>query len=196
MRKLSNKTGAMELSISTIVIIVIALTMLILGIVLVRSIMCSAIQLTSDTSNAAGKEVNKLFEANGGEVQCIGGESNLPTLIPGKTSVITCGVRAKATAKYSFTIDSIEPGDKSILTVAEIKSWISGSQDYSSTVVPGDEDAKKILRLIIPNDAPETSIRFNFEVSKTLPGKEKEPLSDQVLDFQISRQGLIKAAMC
>jgi MFS family permease len=56
-KKKVNKKGAMELSIGTVVVIVIAITMLILGIVLVRSIMCSAVGLTGDLDNRIKGEI-------------------------------------------------------------------------------------------------------------------------------------------
>lgn len=60
------KKAALELSIGTIIIIVLALTMLILGIVLVRSIMCGAIGLTGELNSKVKKEIGKIFESSGG----------------------------------------------------------------------------------------------------------------------------------
>lgn len=193
MRKLSNKTGAMELSISTIVIIVIALTMLILGIVLVRSIMCGAISLTSDVSNSAKKEVNKLFEATGGEIQCIGGTGEAVVMIPGKINIVYCGVRADARAKYKIEIIDYQTADKNVLSPAEVKRWVSGPEEWTGEVSPNDEDAKKIVRLNIPKDAPETGIFIGIKATKD---GNTNTVYTQTLDFRISRQGLIRATMC
>ena len=193
MRKLGSKTGAMELSISTIVIIVIALTMLILGIVLVRSIMCGAIQLTSETSNAAKKEVNKLFEATGGEVECIGSGGEAVVMVPGKVNIIFCGIRSTdSNSKYKIEVTGISTADKNILSSSEVNKWKSGPDYFGpATVSPDDESAKKILRLNIPKDAPETGIFVEVKATK-----EGRTIYTQTLDFRISRQGLIRAAMC
>ena len=194
MRKLSSKTGAMELSISTIVIIVIALTMLILGIVLVRSIMCGAINLTSDVSTAAKKEVNKLFEATGGEVECIGGSGEAVVMVPGKVNIVYCGIRSTdANSKYTISEISIDTAEHEILSPNEVKTWISGPDSWSGQVSPDDESAKKILRLNIPKDAPETGIFVDVKATKN---GATNVVYTQTLDFRISRQGLIKAAMC
>lgn len=189
----NKKTGAMELSISTIVIIVIALTMLILGIVLVRSIMCGAISLTSDTSNAAKKEVNKLFEATGGEVECIGGTGEAVVMVPGKVNIIYCGIRSTdSVSKYKIEVTGITTADKEILSASEVNQWKSGPDSWGPQVVaPNDEDAKKILRLNIPKDAPETGIFIDVKATK-----DSKVVYTQTLDFRISRQGLIRAAMC
>ena len=51
------KRGALELSVGTMIIIVLALTMLILGMIFVRSIMCSGIVLTEEISRCVENEV-------------------------------------------------------------------------------------------------------------------------------------------
>ncbi len=192
MRKITSRKGAIELSIGTIVIIVIALTMLILGIVLVRSIMCGAISLTSDTTNAARKEVSKLFEATGGEVQCVGNSGEAVVMTPGKVNIVWCGIRAGAASDYKIEIIDIQSTDKDILSASALNQWKSGPDYWTGKVSPADELPKKVLRLDIPNDAPETGIIVKIRAAK--PGTDF--VSTQDLDFRISRQGLIKAAMC
>ena len=62
MRKLViNKKGAMELSMSTIVILVLAMTMLILGLVLVRSIFKGATSSVNDINEKVKGEISGLF---------------------------------------------------------------------------------------------------------------------------------------
>lgn len=188
------KKGAIEMSIGTIVIIVIALTMLILGIVLVRSIMCSAINLTSETSNAAKTQVDSLFGATGGEIQCIGSSGDQVVMIPGRLNIVYCGVRAPNTKDYVFTTD-IDPDQNSREVVDEVKGWMGGKTEvtFEQSIGPGDELAKKIARLDIPNDAPQIS----FVLSVTVKEKGKtDVISSQQLDFRVSNQGLIRAAMC
>ena len=81
------KRGALELSIGTIVIIVLAMTMLILGMVLVRSIMCGAVGLTGEINKNVKGEIDRLFQSTGGEVVCVGGGEEAVTLIPGKVNI-------------------------------------------------------------------------------------------------------------
>jgi hypothetical protein len=62
MRKLViNKKGAMELSMSTVVILVLAMTMLILGLVLVRSIFKGATSSVNDINEKVKGEISSLF---------------------------------------------------------------------------------------------------------------------------------------
>lgn len=190
---MKNKKAAIELSIGTIVIIVISLTMLILGIVLVRSIMCGAIGLTGDLNSRVKGEVNKLFEATGGEIQCVGNGGEPVVLSPGKINIIYCGIRAtEDDARYviTTTIGDDMKGDLR----NQIKTWMGGSDStWDGAVAPGDELPKKIARLDIPNDAPEVGIVLQVTAKNKNTGR---VISTQDLDFRISRQGLIKAAMC
>jgi len=61
---LSWRLGAIELSIGTVVIIVLAMSMLILGIVLIRNIFGSATTAITEIDQGVKNEINKLFSEN------------------------------------------------------------------------------------------------------------------------------------
>jgi hypothetical protein len=182
------KRGAIELSISTIVIIVLAMSMLILGMVLVRSIMCSAIGLTGEIDNKVRGEINKLFEASGSEVACIGAGNQAVALIPGETNNIYCSINADKTAEYQIKVKSIF-GEN--YKESEIRKWIVGGDFYKKTIAPSDEEPKKFLRLNIPENANEETIIIGVEVYK-----DGDLISSPDLDFKIKSLGIIKAAIC
>lgn len=61
--KIKTKTGAIELSIGTVVIIVLAMSMLILGIVLIRNIFDTATGAIKATDRGINEKINQLFSA-------------------------------------------------------------------------------------------------------------------------------------
>src|SRR3989344_3956769 len=63
LRKLT-KRGAIELSVGTVVIIVLAMSMLILGIVLIRNIFSGATTSVTQIDQGVKDEINKLFSQN------------------------------------------------------------------------------------------------------------------------------------
>src|SRR3989338_3676011 len=63
---LKRKSGAIELSMTTIIVVVLSLTLLILGFVFVRSIMCGAIGFTEEINSKVNREIQNLFETSGG----------------------------------------------------------------------------------------------------------------------------------
>lgn len=182
------KKGALEMSIGTIVIIVIAITMLILGIVFVRSVMCGALSLTGDLNDRVTGEINKLFGSTGGEVQCVGSSGEPVRMIPGQLNIVYCGIKAPQTAKYSLDLTDYK-GVYS--TKSDIKNWIVEDSWGPISVPPGDELPKKVLRLNIPENAPDDTITLEIAIKK-----EGQLISAQSLDFEISRVGLFRAAMC
>ncbi len=185
--KKKSKKGALEMSISTIVIIVIAITMLILGIVFVRSIMCGALGLTGDLNDKVKDEINDLFGSTGGEVQCIGASGEPIKVEPGKLNVIYCAIRAPQAAKYSIMVTDYSAAYS---IKSEIKSWML-DDSWEGTVAPNDDIPKKIIRLNIPKEAPDDSVQIQVIIKK-----EGTIISTQDLDFQISRAGFFRAAMC
>jgi len=181
------KKAALELSIGTIVVIVIAVTLLILGMAFVRKIMCGAIGLTGDLNSKIKGEINRLFGAAGGEVQCIGSTGEPVKMEPGKVHIIYCGIKAKKEAKYSI---EIEDYGAEITSKSELKRWII-TDSWSGTVSPGDELPKKVIRISIPADAEEQNIWFTLKIKR-----DGDVISTQTVDFRISRVGVFKAAMC
>jgi len=182
------KKGALELSIGTIVIIVLALTLLIFGIVLVRTIMCGAIGLTGEVNNKIKGEIDKMFGASGGEVQCIG-NGEAVAMIPGQMNYIYCGIKALIAAEYDIKVKEVRSLERSISN-AEVERWFIEA-DWKGTVAPGDDDPKKVARVNIPENAPEIGIVVELDIKK-----DGSSLQTQSLDFVISRQGIIKAAIC
>ncbi len=183
-----NRKAALQLSVGTIVVIVLAMTMLILGMVLVRTIMCGAVGLTEEINNKVKGQINDLFESTAGEVVCIGSGTEPVSLTPGKLSNIYCSIKAPQTAQYSIKVKDIT-GD--ILTTRELQDWISGGEMWEGRIAPGDDLPKKFLRLNVPNNAPSDIITIEIEASK-----EGNLISTQQLDFEVKRQGFFKAAIC
>ena len=194
MRKMGDKKAALELSIGTIVVIVLSVSMLILGIVLIRQIMCGALGLTSELNSKVKGEINQLFGSTGGEVQCIGA-GDAVKFIPGQTNNIFCSVKAPARDEYTFTVIEIS-SDNSRLDDATITKWLrdagfTGSQTIP--ISPGDDTAKKAIRMKIPEAAPEGTIFLTVETTK----KDDTTFGvTQNLDLEVSRVGFVRNTIC
>ncbi len=184
---IANKKGAIEMSISTIVIVVIAVVMLILGIVFVRSAMCKVISLTGDINDNVKNQITQLFGSTGGEVQCLG-SGDAVTMVPGKTNVIYCGIKAAKVAKYSIELTSYSG---TVSTKEQIEDWLIAPSSWEGDVSPGDELPKKAIRINLPDNAPEENLMFQVTVKR-----DGTIISSQDLDFKVNRVGAFRAAMC
>jgi len=184
MRK-KNKKAALELSITTIVVVVIAVIMLIMGLVLVRTIMCGAMDLTTGAIDAAKKEIDKLFrEQTDAEVLCVGAGTTLPIMIPGEVNFVFCTIKSERGGKYSLDASDMTFQGKKVE-----RRWIV-SEDWSGDVPPG-ETPIKVARIDIPKDAPEGMLTIHLKAKRD--GDVLQPLD---LDFSIKRVGWARNVIC
>jgi len=183
MRRINNKKAAFEMTMGTIVIIVLAVSMLILGLVLTKKIMCSGIGLTDEINSKITGEIQTLFEATGEEVVCIGSTGEPVTLVPGRLNIIYCAIKAPSLASYR--IDVTVP--------SSLSSWQVGDMGMpDSQIRPGDTIPKRILRLNIPKDADEQVVTIPVKIyTPTISGG-----YDQPLDFQVKRISGLTSTMC
>lgn len=185
-----NKKGAIELSIGTIIIIVLGVSMLILGMVLVRSIMCKAIGMTDDINGKVKDELNKYFGETNAEVVCIGAQGEPAKIAPsGKESYVICAINAPEQANYEFNVVSYETSITSLKSDT-LKSWVI-KNTYKQNIAAGDSLPKKVFTLKIPNSAPEGNVRLVTEIKK-----DGQLLSTQDIDLQISRVGFVQNTVC
>jgi len=91
---MSNRKAAIELSIGTIVIIVISMSMLILGLVLVRSIFTGATESVDTLNDRVKSEITSLFAREGSKVVVLLGSDRTATITAGDS--IGIGIGAKA----------------------------------------------------------------------------------------------------
>ncbi len=187
LRKIEKK-GAMELSLSTIVIVVLSLTMLILGFVLIRSIMCSAIGLTEQVNEKIKAELDSFFSSTGEEYACIGQSGSPVTLVPGKNNLIHCGFKASEESRYRV---DIKPNyDLSGISRDRLDNWFR-SRDFDRRISPGDDSPKKVAELDIGEDAPEKAIILDVDIYR-----DDNLVGTSQLDFKISQQGAVRGFIC
>lgn len=189
---MNNKTAAIELSMTTIVVVVLSLTLLIMGFVLVRSVMCTSINIVGTTGDYAKGAINDLFGSTGGEVQCLGGKGDPVSLFPGKNNIISCGIRAESESTYYFKIEpSDTTTDSKILPYLE--DWMDIENEF--TVGPGDDDPKKVIEMNIPKNAPLGRIALNIEVRKGT-GTTRDLVWSQKLNYIVTNVGIVRSALC
>jgi len=101
---INEKKGAMEMSIGTIVTIAILMVVLIMGMYLVRTIMCSGITLTEEMSENVKNEVKGLFGVNDYGVKCIGEGGHEVTLGDGGRRQVICIINTDTQTDYKLRI--------------------------------------------------------------------------------------------
>jgi hypothetical protein len=184
-----NKKAQLELSIGTIVVLVIGVSMLILGMILVRSIMCSGLQITEDVTTGVKNEIKTLFGAEQFGVKCLGEGGQDVKLGTGGRRKVICMIKTEEQTSYDIQIKSLESlqGAKTDI----VNNWAI-SKGWTGSVTPGQENEETVLLLNIPRDAPATTLKITIQSKNVGTGSEKTITS--IID--VVPTGLIKGAIC
>jgi len=201
MRKIKKK-AAIELSMTTIVVVVLSLVLLIMGFVLVRTIMCGAIDLTKKIGQMSKDQVDDLLGSTGGEIQCLG-ELTEVAVSADDSHPVSCRVDADQETTYLFKTEIDVPGssilDKGI-TETELKRWLR-VDELTETIGSSDKAMKPVARLDIPDNAPEGTIILKIEIWKkagrTAPREGTDPIyRTKRVEYKTDQVGAIKGFLC
>lgn len=169
-RIIKNKKGALELSIGTIVVLVIGMSMLILGLVLVRTIFTGAKYNVDSLNENVKSEINKLFTDNGGRV-LVYLNNNEVDIKKGSSFGIAFAVRNDVEGEvqpgkfvYETKASSVQKG--CALTLEQANSYIILNGEGSFELSPGVEPYTKIIKARPSDSAPLCQITYDINVKK------------------------------
>ncbi len=155
------KRGAIEFSMTTIIIIVLGVTMLIFGMIFVRNIMCSGIIITDKITENVENEIKSLFGTNDYGVKCMGEAGQEIKIGDGGHRQIACVITVNKETYYELKIDEV----KSLSGASQdsVDSWIL-DQDWSGTVSPGQKTVS-VLVLDLPQKVSDTSLKITLNAT-------------------------------
>jgi len=164
-----NKKGAIELSIGTIVIIVLAMSMLILGLVLVKSIFTGAKYNVDQINDNVKAEINKLFNEKGTK-SVIYLPDNQADIKKGESYGVAFSIqndlRGDSNPKdfrWSVKASSIEKGCQ--LTLEKADSYIILNSDGVVPINPGERLSQpRIISIEVPEEAPLCIIQYDLTI--------------------------------
>jgi len=165
LRKITQKKGAMELSMGTIVILVLAMSMLILGLVLIKTIFTGAKQNVSTINDKVKDEIGKLFVEDKKIVVYLA--DNKAEIPQGEDWGVAFGVKnilrnTQEAPKIKYEVSMDESSCK--IKEKEAMSYIVLGKEGDITMAPGDQKVW-LIRFEIPEGTPLCKVRYNIEVS-------------------------------
>jgi hypothetical protein len=165
---MKKKKAAMEMSVGTIVTIVLLMTVLILGLVLVRSIFSGAVENIDGIDQAVKNEINKLFSEDASRKIVVYPSSRFITIQKG-TNNLGFGFSIRnvddESAKFTYTVSASEASCS--IRLNEADDFISLGSKGQITLAAGTfMDDPVFVRYNIPDDAPPCEIRYTVEVLK------------------------------
>jgi len=188
---INKKKAAMEMSIGTIVTIALLMVVLVMGMYLIRTIMCSGIILTEDISESVTNEVKGLFGAEDFGVKCVGEEGNQATLGDGGRRQIVCVINEDKQKEYKLKITNIESLNVNSggTPTNTVNDW-NIDDNWEGTVSPGQKIVT-VLVLDIPRDVSDTSLKI--EIEEYVDGVKKETHKSYI---DIKHVGTLNSAIC
>ncbi|MFH1307977.1 MAG: hypothetical protein ABIH72_03925 [archaeon] len=162
------KKGALEMSIGTIVVIVLAMTMLILGLVLVRTIFQGAKYNVATMNDKVKDEISKLFVEDRKIVVYLSNQK--AEIKQGDEWGVAWAVKNLQTgtteaAKLSYDIEISDDNIRKNCGVSESEAqdWIKlGASESNIPVNPGDS-TYRIVRISLPENAPLCLTRYRID---------------------------------
>jgi len=187
--KISSKKAAIELSIGTVVIVVLAMSMLILGLVLVKTIFQSATSSVEEIDQGVKNKINELFSENNEKRLVLFPDQGLIKLKQGsKGSGFALAIRNVDDANphvYSYTIteDSVDRA----CGVSSMESYIHISAGSSSSGISLDKghvmENPIHVRFSVSRSSPTCVVRYKIEVEE-----DGAPYTSGFMDVEIVRK--------
>jgi uncharacterized protein YneF (UPF0154 family) len=166
---INNKKAAMEMSVGTIVTIVLLMLVLILGIFLTQRIFQSSVNAIDEIDNEVQSQITQLFSKEGTKI-AIYPTSRQITISKGDDpkgfafSVKNLEVE-EAEFSYLITADDISKCGSSFTEDMANNFLIGGSGSFN--LGPGNSlDLPRLVLLDIPETAPPCTFSYNVEVKK------------------------------
>lgn len=163
----------MEMSVGTIVTIVLLVTLLILGVVLIKNIFTSAKGVVDLTDQQLRNEINKLFSEES-KISVYPG-TRLVEIKQETTDGVGLGIKnllqgSSKDSTFSYVVKVSDPDlqKKCGVNVQTVENWISIGRAAENMVIPsGDSIVRKVL-FEIPVGAPLCTIAFEVDVSSNI----------------------------
>ena len=164
------KKAAMEMSVGTIVTIVLLMTVLILGLVLVKTIFSSSVDNIKGIDQAVKTEIKKLFAQDETTKIVVYPETRIITIKKGADdSGFGFAIRnlenEPKTFSYDISAAEIEQGC-SALSLDAADQLITLGKQGNNIVIPSGSimDNEIFVRFNIPSTAPACQVRYNLNV--------------------------------
>ena len=164
------KKGAIEMSIGTIVIIVLSMSMLILGMILVKNIFSGATENVLQMNDKVKDQINKLFVEDKRTVVYL--PNQIAKIKQNEDWGVAFGVKnlERGTAeagRFHYDVSVSDPDVRTKCGIGErdVESWIKTGRSDDMTISPG-QSYFGIIRFLVPEGAPLCTVRFHIEITK------------------------------
>jgi hypothetical protein len=162
---LSMKKRGMELTISTLVVIILALLMLVMGTILAKATFCKAILGVTSMSDLGQQEIQRLFsEQSDSNVAVKEQVNDIPKVTYYGVGFVIKNTDKVSTTPFRYSVDVVDLGDCHI-TEAEARDYIITTRSATANIAVGDTYSD-VIEFKIPKAAPVCSLKYKINVEK------------------------------
>tara|TARA_Y100000310_G_C20631374_1_gene788823 strand:+ start:412 stop:969 length:558 start_codon:yes stop_codon:yes gene_type:complete len=165
-----NKRAAVELSIGTIVVIVLAMSMLILGLVLVKNIFTGATHNVQILNDKVRGEINKLFNDQGQRI-AIFLPNNEAAVQKGDSFGVAFGIKntveGESTAgRFTYAVQAASVQRGCSLSIQEADSYLILGNTGNFDALPGSDAVYRIVKVKPTETSPLCEIQYDITITK------------------------------
>lgn len=157
------KKRGMELTISTLVVIILALFMLVMGTVLVKKMYCAALTGVNSASELTEQEIQNLFSDQGNNVVVKKLENKVSKGTYHGVGFVVKNIGSSSTG-FNYRITVVDLGDCHI-TKQSAENYIITKKSATFNVASGGTYSD-VVEFNIPKEAPLCSLKYQIEVNK------------------------------
>jgi len=183
------KRAGIELSTSTIVIVVLCVLMLILGTFLVKKTMCGAMAGVDSVNDLIKKEIQDLYSEQNNNVAV---KELINEVTKSSYYGVGFGIRNEdktVDTEFSYDVKVSDLGDCQI-TEADAESYIILGKSATVNIAAGDT-YEDMIKFNIPKDAPLCNLKYEITVRNN-----DELYGSSRFEVIIKKASLIKSIMC
>ena len=170
--RIFKKKAAMELSIGTVVVIVLAMSMLILGLILIRSIFSGGTEAVNKINDQVLKGIDDMFADSDAKIVIYPATRKIiiQQKTPGEGFAFSVRNTELDDEEFTYTIEvqeGFDIADKCKINSDEAESWLdinSGSFTISGS---SKMDMPELVTFNIPENAPVCTIPYNIEIENS-----------------------------
>jgi hypothetical protein len=172
MKSLKNKKAAMELSIGTIVIVVLSVTMLILGLVLIRTIFSGSIDAIGQINQEVTNKISETFASESNAKIAIYPASRRISIEKGNQKGLGFAFAVRnlesTEGEFTYTVIADQPNlkEKCGINENEAESWITIGSGTFNLGAGSKQEIPELVLFQIPETAPPCQIRYNLNIQK------------------------------
>lgn len=168
-----NKKAAMEMSVGTIVTIVLLVTVLVLGLTLIRTIFKTSVENVEGIDQEIKDQINKLFAEDNTVKISVFPQSRKISIRKGNEDPLGFGFSIRnvensdGVFRYTVTVDDPNLRTRCNVNEREAQSYITLGDEGNVNIGRGQQmDDPIFVRFRIPETAPPCEVRYAINVKK------------------------------